>query len=309
MTGGAREGAILVLGGGGLLGHKLFQVLGARYPGTWCTLRSSRTQAPWRDLALFDGEQVIDGLDVSDLNALEQVLRELRPRVVINAIGAIKQRAEAQDPVTAITLNALLPHRVSRTVREWDGRVIHFSTDCVFSGRKGGYTEHDDADATDLYGRSKLLGEIGHDNELTLRTSFIGRELVHRQSLLEWLLAQNPGTVKGFTRSWWSGVTSIHLAEIVADLVARDVPLSGLYQVSSGRISKHDLLVRLCDAFGLNITVEPDDAVACDRSLNGSRFAAATGYRFPGWEHLMEQLVNDPTPYHSGADARAASRK
>ena len=306
-SGGSTVGKILVLGGGGMLGHKMFQVLGNRYANTWCTLRSRRDELPWRAVPLFQSSRVLDAVDFSDLDVLDKLLRDVRPAVIVNTVGVIKQRAEAQDAIRCIAINALLPHRIAAVAKEWGGRVIHFSTDCVFSGRRGPYAETDEPDATDLYGRTKLLGEVVGENALTLRTSFIGRELQHHDSLLEWFLAQDHRTVRGFRRAWWSGVTSNHLAGVVADLVETHPEVSGLYHLSSGHISKYELLVRLRDGLNIDIAVEPDDTVQCDRSLDGSRFEAATGYQRPSWETLIGQLAADPTPYEAWVEKHGVS--
>jgi dTDP-4-dehydrorhamnose reductase len=294
---GERELKILILGGGGMLGHKVFQTLQRRFPDVWCTIRAGRDQAPWQNIPLFQSDRVRDGIDASRVDQLDALLRDLRPTVVVNCVGAIKQRAEAREAIPSITLNALLPHRLAAFVKTWGGRVIHFSTDCVFSGNKGNYTESDAPDADDLYGKTKHLGELTDDHTVTLRTSFIGRELQHFQSLLEWLLAQNHRPVRGYRRVWWSGVTSNHLAEVVADVIERHPRLHGLYHLSSGRISKYDLLIKLRDGLRLDIEVEPEEGVECDRSLDGRRFEAATAYRCPPWDALIRQLADDPTPY------------
>lgn len=307
-SGANRDVKVLVLGGGGMLGHKMFQVLGHRYPDTWCTLRERRNHSPLGQMALFQSAKVVDGLDAANLEALERLVREIRPAVIVNCIGVIKQRPEAQDVIGSITVNALLPHRLARVASEWDGRLIHFSTDCVFSGRKGQYREADDPDPVDLYGRTKLLGEVAAENALTLRTSFIGRELRHGQSLLEWFLAQNHQKVAGYRRVWWSGTTSNHLAEVVGNLIGNGPPLSGLYQLSGVRLSKYDLLLKLRDGLGLDIEVEPSDTVVCDRSLDGGRFAQATGYRAPSWDSLIAQLMSDPTPYDRWGSQHAHAR-
>ncbi len=300
MVGGVdRDRRILVLGGGGMLGHKMFQALGRRHVDTWCTLRGRRGDPRWQALHLFQSERIRDRVDAMDLSSLDGLLRELRPNVIVNCIGAIKQRAEAREAIASITLNALLPHRLAAVASEWGGRVIHFSTDCVFSGAKGRYMEEDEPDAKDLYGRTKHLGEIDTENAITLRTSFIGREVQHHQSLLEWFLAQDHQKVKGFRRVWWSGVTSNHLAEVVTSVIEKHPDLSGLYQISSGRMSKYELLVKLRDGLNLDIEVTPDDSVECDRSLNGGRFEDATGYKCPSWDDLIGQLAGDQTSYEA----------
>lgn len=282
-----------------MLGHKMFQVLSDRYSDTWCTVREGCDDPFLRGFGLFGSGRVFYGVDAMNLDSLGELLRNARPAITVNCIGAIKHRSSAKSKITSITLNALLPHRVAAVVQEWAGRMIHFSTDCVFSGTRGNYEESDEPDARDVYGRTKQLGEVIAANALTIRTSFIGRELRHYDSLLEWFLAQNNRQAKGYTRSWWSGVTSIHLAELVRDLIEQQSALCGLYHIASARISKYELLSKLRDAFKLSIDIEPDDSVVCDRSLNGSRFAAATGYHCPSWDSLIAQLVNDPTPYDS----------
>jgi len=282
---------LLVLGGAGMLGHKMVQALGPIFPETWWTSRNDRV------ISFLPQERWVNGLDVMDWPVVEALLERLRPVWVVNCVGVIKQRAAAASPIPSITVNALLPHRLADATARWGGRVVHFSTDCVFSGRRGHYTESDQSDAEDLYGRSKFLGEVATPNALTLRTSIIGRELANHQSLLDWFLLGGNTKVRGFRRVWWSGVTTNHLAGLVAEVIQRPEPLSGVYQVSSGRISKYDLLLRIRDAYGLRIEVDPDDGPANDRSLDGSRFAAATGYRCPSWEQLLAEVVRDPTPY------------
>lgn len=287
---------VAVLGGGGMLGHKLVQTLSRRFPETWCTLHGTRAEAGLDRIGVGP-ERVAEGMDAADWTALGGWLAELRPDVIVNCVGVIKQRATAQNAVAAIAINALLPHRLAQACAGWGGRLVHFSTDCVFTGRRGMYGEDDPTDAADLYGRSKAMGEVDAPHALTLRTSMIGRELRHHASLLDWFLAHPGPDVPGFTRAWWSGVTTNHLADVVAGLIERETWLGGVYQLSSGRISKHELLTLLRDAYGRDVEIVPDDSVCIDRSLCGERFAAAAGYRFPGWKALLEQLLADPTPY------------
>jgi dTDP-4-dehydrorhamnose reductase len=175
--------------------------------------------------------------------------------------------------------------------------VIHFSTDCVFSGSRGGYTEEDAPDATDLYGRSKFLGEVQAPNALTLRTSIIGRELAHHASLLDWFLGNQHGRVRGFRGAIYSGVTTNHLAELVERIVVHHADLTGLYQVASAPISKYDLLLAIRDAYGMDIEITPVDGENSDRSMQGGKLRAAIGYVAPAWPELIAQLAQDPTPY------------
>ncbi|MBI5566991.1 MAG: SDR family oxidoreductase [Chloroflexi bacterium] len=288
---------IVILGGAGMLGHKLFQILRDRFPGTLCTTREDVRQAPFNRVQLLQGDDVIRGVDVMDLPGLQRRLAELRPDYVINGVGIIKQRDEARSAIPSITINSLLPHQLAAMARGWGGRVIHFSTDCVFSGNRGGYTEADDSDADDLYGRSKFLGEVATDNALTLRTSIIGRELVEHKSLLDWFLAQQHQTIKGFKRVIYSGVTTNQLAQVVADIIQRHPTLAGLYQVVATPISKYDLLCLLRDAYRLAVDIMPDETVVSDRSMRGDKLRAAIGYESPAWPVLVQNLAVDRTPY------------
>lgn len=292
-----KEPRVVVLGGAGMLGHKLFQRLRERFPGTICTTRNDVRQAPFDRVDLLHGDDVISGVDVIDVERLHEIIAPLRPDYIVNCVGLIKQRDESKSAIPSITVNSLLPHRLAAIVREWGGRVIHFSTDCVFSGKRGGYTEQDDADAIDLYGRSKFLGEVTTENALTLRTSIIGRELVEHKSLLDWFLSQNHKTVKGFKRVIYAGVTTNQMAEVVTDVIRRDPPLSGLYQVVSDPISKYDLLCLLRDTYRLDIEIVPDETIVSDRSMKGDKLRDAIGYHSPPWQVLVKNLSDDPTPY------------
>lgn len=294
---------ILVLGGTGMLGHKMFQTLKARYPQTTCTLQGKLNDSPYRQIELFRQGGVLEKVDAADLSGLARILEEHRPDYVVNCVGIVKQRGEAKAYIPSITLNSLLPHWLAETCRRWNGRVIHFSTDCVFSGRRGGYKDDDPSDAEDLYGKTKFLGEVTADNALTLRTSIIGRELAHFQSLLEWFLSRNHSSIKGYRRALYSGVTTNHLAEVVASLISDHPKLSGLYQVASNTISKYDLLCLLRDAYQLDVEIIPDAEFFCDRSLVGTRFHQATGYICPPWPDLVAQLATDPTPYQDWRSA------
>jgi len=288
---------ILVLGGEGMLGHKMYQTLLARHPDTACTVSRPLDEPFYRRVALFRQGRVIGGVDAMDLQALGDLLRERKPEFIVNCIGIVKQREEAKAAVPSITLNSLLPHKLAEFAAGWGGRVIHFSTDCVFNGRRGKYTEEDPSDAEDQYGKSKYLGEVSGSNALTLRTSIIGRELAQFQSLLEWFLAQKGKTVRGFRRVIYSGVTTNYIAQLVGNLIADHPSLSGLYQVTAPPISKHDLLFRLKEAYNLDVEIVQDEKEVSDRSMVGEKFVRATGYRLPEWDDLVARLANDPTPY------------
>ena len=280
-----------------MLGHKVFQASAARFPRTWGTLRGQLSEYPVLGEMAFGSARLVEGIEASDLGSVSGLLERLRPAFVVNCVGVIKQQAAAHDAVASITINSLLPHALSAKLYEWGGRLIHISTDCVFDGARGCYTEEDLPNAIDLYGRTKALGEVTSANAITLRTSIIGRELRSHKSLLEWFLSQNHGRVSGYQQAWWSGVTTNHLSDLIVSLISDHANLSGLYQVSSVRMSKYELLTLLRDAYGLDITVDPDRSYVLDRSLTGDKLKAAIGYQCPPWSQLLSQLVADPTPY------------
>lgn len=288
---------VLITGGAGMLGHKMFQVLRERFAGTLCTVREDIGKPPFDHVELLQGNDVIPGVDVTDFPAVEAILSAFRPEYVVNCVGVIKQRAEAVSPIPSITINSLLPHKLAQMVARWGGRVIHFSTDCVFSGKRGGYTEDDPSDAEDLYGKTKFLGEVAAANALTLRTSIIGRELTEHCSLLDWFLAQNHNTVRGYRRVIYSGVTTNYLAELVAAIIQEHSGLHGLYQVASEPTSKYDLLCLLREAYRMELRIEPDDLEVSDRSMRCDRLREAIDYKCPPWPVLARQLAEDDTPY------------
>ncbi len=288
---------ILVLGGGGMLGHKMFQSLLTQYPETTCTILGRLGEPPYNRIDLFNIGNVIENVDATDSKSLQKLLERNEPQFIVNCIGIVKQRPEASAFIPSIMLNSLLPHKLADVALKWGGKVIHFSTDCVFSGNRGEYTEGDQSDAEDLYGKSKYLGEVATENALTLRTSIIGRELSHFKSLLEWFLAQHDGTVCGFKNVIYSGVTTNYLSELVLRLIMEKPELSGLYQVTAPKISKHDLLYRLKNAFNIKLEIIPDDCEHSDRSMVGNKFWQSTGFQQPDWDILIHQLASDQTPY------------
>lgn len=288
---------ILVVGGAGMLGHKMFQILRERFRDTVCTTKEDVRKPPFDRVELLQGDDVIRGVDVMDFDRLHDALKELRPDFIVNCVGIVKQRQESQMAIPSITINSLLPHKLAAFAEGWGGRVIHPSTDCVFDGKRSGYTEADDSSAEDLYGKSKFLGELHCANGLTLRTSIIGRELVEHSSLLDWFLMQEGKAVRGFRRVIYSGVTTNQLAEVVTLVIQKFPGLHGLFQVVSEPISKYDLLCLVREAYKLDVNVIPEDREVSDRSMKGDKFREATGYVSPPWLELVERLAKDPTPY------------
>lgn len=284
----------LILGGTGMLGHKLSQTLAERFD-VYATLRQS--PAAYAGYGILDPSRIIGNVSAQDFDSVIRALAKVRPEVVVNCIGVVKQDAAAKDPLTSIAINSLFPHRLAEACRAANARLIHLSTDCVFSGRRGNYAEDDQTDAEDLYGKSKHLGEVAGAGCLTLRTSMIGRELHGSHGLLEWFLGQEGKRVRGFRRAIFSGFTTQALSEIIARIIEEHTQLEGVWHVAAEPINKFDLLTLIKETGGLNVEIEMDETFSCDRSLNGTRFQEATGFVPPSWSDMISRLFQDSTPY------------
>jgi dTDP-4-dehydrorhamnose reductase len=285
---------VLVLGAAGMLGHAVLSSL-ARSPSEEVT-GTARSPASRARLPEPLQRLVLDGIDVETPRGLDTAFEKARPDVVINCVGLVKQLAHAEDPIAAISVNALLPHQLLRRCEATGARLVHISTDCVFSGTRGMYREDDAPDAEDLYGRSKLLGEVGGPRAVTLRTSIVGPELGTAHGLLGWFLSQR-GPVKGYRRAIFSGLSTVELARVIRDHVIPRDDIRGLHHVSAAPISKLDLLRLFARAYGKSIEIVPDDTPVIDRSLDSTRFRTLTGYAPPAWPELVQVMrQSDPTP-------------
>ena len=278
---------VLVIGASGMLGNAVLRLFAE--DDTLDVTGSARSAGFLARLPESLRPRIVIGIDVDNADSLARLFATARPDVVINCVGLVKQLAEADDPLAAIPINALLPHRLARLCDVAGARLVHVSTDCVFSGRTGGYTEADAPDATDLYGRSKLMGEVDYPHAITLRTSIIGHELGSAHGLVGWFLAQE-GAVKGFTRAIFSGLPTVELARVIRDHVLPHPELHGLYHVSAAPIAKFDLLNLVARAYDRSTQIAPDDRLVIDRSLDSSRFRAATGYAPPDWTELIRRM-------------------
>lgn len=286
---------VLILGAAGMLGHKVFQVLSSHHE-TWATFRGRK--GLWSSFPIFAGyRRTLSAVDAREIASVIHAFAVARPQAVVNCIGIVKQLKEAKDSTQSLRVNALFPHELAELCRAAGARLIHISTDCVFAGTRGHYGEGDLTDAEDLYGRTKALGEVTGEGCLTLRTSIIGRDFLRNTALVEWFLSQRGGRVRGYRNAIYSGFPTVMLAEIIANILEKHPGLTGLYHVASPPISKYDLLIKLRDALTMNIEIEPFDNEKIDRSLNGTRFEAATGFISPDWDQLVRALADDPTPY------------
>ncbi len=272
-----------------MLGHQLLKQWSGRHE-VGVTVRSDlKTYSTY---GLFTDANTYPLVDVRSMERMLEVLTDFRPEAVINAVGLVKQRADAKEAIPSIEINSLLPHRLALMCAAIGARLVHMSTDCVFSGKRGNYSETDTPDPEDVYGRSKLIGEVGGAGCITLRTSIIGRELTRKASLIEWFLAQK-GTVKGFTKAIYTGFSTIEMARIIESVLLHHKDLCGVYNVSSAPIDKHRLLGLVKQFFRLETQILPDDSFVCDRSLNSDLFRRATGYIAPSWEQMIEEMAKN----------------
>jgi len=283
---------VLIIGGNGMLGHQLCRLLPERME-VWATFREAS-----KSFGFLPEARMIDKVLVQDAARVQEVLDTIKPDAVVNAVGIVKQRDEAKQAVPSIQVNALFPHQLADLCVERGIRVVQISTDCVFSGFRGNYSEIDVPDPVDLYGRTKLLGELNRPGCLTLRTSIIGWQLNTFSSLLSWFALQRNKHIKGYRKAIYSGFSTTVLARLIGDILQTRPDLSGIYQVSSEPISKFDLLVKLRDILGWNdIVIDADEQFFCDRSLSSARFSMATGWRSPTWEAMLQGLASE-WPYY-----------
>ena len=270
-----------------MLGHEVVHSLGEAghdLVGTTRRIPQGRVEA------VLAGVRVISGVDARQHETVVSAFAEAVPSAVVNCVGVVKQRDEAKDPLQSIRVNSLFPHELATLCRVAGARLIHISTDCVFSGQKGNYREDDCPDPVDLYGQTKLLGEVTATGAITLRTSIIGLELGRRESLVEWFLAQH-GTANGWTRALYSGVTTFELARVVTRLLEDFSQLDGLWHVSAEPVDKFSLLSRLRNILDHDIEIVPDSRVTIDRTLDSTRFRTLTGWVPPDWDLMLIELA------------------
>ncbi|MBA3335023.1 MAG: SDR family oxidoreductase [Acidobacteria bacterium] len=287
---------ILVFGGGGMLGHKLVQKLQVDFD-VWTSFRDSYKK--YENLKFFNPEKIVNRVNVLDFESIQKTIREVNPEILINAVGIIKQLPSSKDVIKTLLTNSIFPHQLAEICAEENRYLINISTDCVFDGAKGNYKEEDISNASDLYGRSKSLGEVNNQRCLTIRTSIIGRELFTKNSLVEWFLSNEEVRIKGFVNAIYSGFPTIILAEIISELLRHQDFLEGLYHVSSEPINKYELLKLLKKAFQIKVEIEPFEEFKIDRSLNSDKFRKQTNFAPLSWEEMITIMANDKFPYQN----------
>lgn len=278
---------ILILGASGMLGNALYRFFSTSE--NYVTYGTCRSLTLSKLLPATLQQNLIQNINVENESDVTELLSRVRPNVVVNCVGLVKQLAEANDAIAAIKINALLPHQLARHCKQVNARLIHVSTDCVFSGAKGMYTEKDLPDAQDLYGRSKLLGEVDYDNAITLRTSIIGHEINSHHGLVDWFLSQ-PGQVKGYRKAVFSGLPTVELARVIRDFVIPYPALQGVHHVSASPINKYELLRLIATVYDRHLDITPSDHLIVNRSLDSSRFKGVTGYSPATWPDLIRDM-------------------
>lgn len=281
---------ILIVGAAGMLGYSLFKNLGdySQFDVFGTVRNINGKESFFADCS----DRIIKNIDVNDIHLIDGVIGKVDPDVVINCIGLIKQHSVSKQHIDAVAINSLLPHQLASICDKYFCKLIHFSTDCVFDGKKGDYAEQDSPDAIDLYGKSKCLGEIDYAPHLTLRTSIIGHELSSKVSLVDWFLSQDT-KVKGFSKAVFSGLPTCEISKLLAEKILPNKQLSGLYQLSVDPIDKYTLLKLIAKIYSKNIEIEESIELAIDRSLNSKKLRKEINYKVPSWKDLISAMYAD----------------
>lgn len=283
---------ILILGGNGMIGHKMYLLISKSFQDTWVSLRKNLNY--YRYSEIYNSDKVMDNLDLTNFQEVLNHLNKINPDVIINACGITIRRGVEVSIKNSIILNSALPHFLNEWVTTNNKRLIHFSTDCVFSGKKGDYEDNDIKDATDIYGLTKSMGEVIDSTfTITLRGSMIGRELENKTELFEWFLKQHNTTINGFSEVIYSGITSVKMADIVLNIIYNFPNLSGLFNVSSKAISKFDLLTLCNDYFKVDAFIKNDNSYSSNKNLISNKLFNELNMVQPAWNDLIKQLKQD----------------
>ena len=287
---------ILVLGASGMLGHMLVRMLSPHHHVVGTTTSQYNVKSPLARILRRDN--LIDLVDARNLSTVEIAIRDIKPDVIINCVGLIKQKMNSGNNADAIHINSLFPHQLAQICEYTNSRLIHFSTDCVFDGKQGIKLVTDTPNATDLYGLSKLLGEVDVGTSVTLRTSVVGRQLYGAESLFEWARSQRGNQISGFTNAIYSGLTTMALSKIIKNVIEDHPHLTGIHQVASSPISKFELISKLNRLLELGLTINPDIDFHCDRTLDGTKFTELTNIAIPSWDDMLAEFAADQSFYN-----------
>lgn len=279
---------ILVFGISGLIGNSLFRMLSMNPDHD--VYGTCRDEAIRKYFSNDLQERIIPNIDIGNHAYLLNLIERYLPDIVINCIGITKHSSDYDHIAKVIRVNSLWPHELAKFCSVVGAKLIQVSTDCVFSGQCGNYSELDFPDSDDLYGRSKVLGEVTYNKHLTLRISTIGHEIRTSYGLLDWFLSQG-NSCKGYSRAFFSGFPSVYFAQILSEFVLPRPELKGLYHISADPIDKFSLLKLIALQYGKKIHIQADEAVVINRSLNGSKFSNETGFLCLKWPELIKLMA------------------
>ena len=281
---------VLILGATGMLGYSLFSNLNEH--ASLSVFGTVRSIAGKESFFCNIEQQLITGVDAYDISSVELAIETVAPDVVINCVGLIKQHGISKQHIDAVKINALLPHELANICDQFNAKLVHFSTDCVFTGDVGLYNEDSLPDACDLYGKSKCLGEVGYGKHLTLRTSIIGHELTSAVSLVDWFLSQGEST-KGFSKAVFSGLPTCYIAKLLVEYILPNPEVTGLLHLSVDPIDKFTLLKLIAEQYQKQIIIAESQELVIDRSLNSDKFRQLTQFSPPAWSKLVEYMHTD----------------
>ena len=286
---------LIILGVSGLLGHKLFQKLSKDFD-VYGTLHKKKSE--YNNLDFFSSSKIIENVNVLDFEELNFFLKKINPDIILNCVGITKRKINNDNISEVIQINSVFPHNLAKWGKNNNKKIIHFSTDCVFNGKKGLYSDNSVTNAEDLYGKSKALGELNYNNTLTIRSSFIGQELFDKTELLDWFISKNNEQIKGYNKVYYSGVSSNFMAKAVKEIILNYIDIFGIYNLApTNPISKFELLKTAKNAFKLNIDIIKDEVIEHNPTLDGSKLLSITGIKPPSWETMMNELASDKDFY------------
>ena len=285
-----------------MLGHQMWRRVNEWAKGSshqvFGTVRKSKDH--YQALGLPNTQNLFDGVDVGEFKKLDALLNQIKPSIVINCAGITLRKKDLSDIEKCYQLNGMLPQFVGQWCNTHDAKLFHFSTDCVYDGKKGSsYLESDMPSAFDHYGQSKYLGEASTGNSLTMRLSIVGRELENKTELVEWILSQKDKHAKGYNAVKYSGLTTAYVAREVIRVIEKYPEISGLYHVSSEPISKYEIMEKINAKFDLNIKIEKNNEIVSNKALDCSRYEKATGFQKPSWDQMIDDLFADREFYEN----------
>lgn len=231
-------------------------------------------------------KNILTKIDIKDFKLLKKRILEISPDMIINCIGIVKSEVKNISKYQVIKINSKLPNYLNKISSKLNFKLVHISTDCVFSGKNKINSEKSVTKPLDLYGKSKLAGEFKSNTNIVIRTSIIGHEIDYKRGLLEWFLKQE-GSIFGFSKAFFSGLTTLELSKIIYEKIIFKKDLSGIYHVSGKKINKYNLLKKIRKIYNKKINIKKESKFSINRSLDSTRFISRTGYVKKNWDIMI----------------------